>query len=72
MPLAFVLITTELGAVDDVLHAVLQIPIINETYMVHSVYDIIARIVADSMVLLRSIISEQIRGIPGIRSTLTS
>ena len=72
MPMAFVLITTELGATDDVLHAVMQIPNVTEAYMVYGVYDIIARIVSESMVQLQSTISRQIRGIENIRSTLTT
>jgi DNA-binding Lrp family transcriptional regulator len=72
MPLAFVLINTELGAADDVLHALNRIPNITETHMVYGVYDIIARVEAESRTQLRSTISQKIRIIDTIRSTLTT
>jgi DNA-binding Lrp family transcriptional regulator len=72
MPLAFILITTELGAADDVLRALTQIPAVTEAYIVYGVYDIIARIEAESMTQLRSTIRTHIRTIDNIRSTLTT
>jgi DNA-binding Lrp family transcriptional regulator len=72
MPLAFVLINTELGATEDVLNRLHRIPNVKDAYMVYGVYDIIARIEAESMAQLQSTISTQIRVIDNIRSTLTT
>jgi len=72
MPLAFVLITSEIGATENVLHALIQIPNVKEAHMVYGVYDIIVRIEAESMAQLRSTINTQIRRIERIRSTLTT
>jgi DNA-binding Lrp family transcriptional regulator len=72
MPLAFVLINTELGATQDVLNGLHRIPNVKDAYMVYGVYDIIARVEAESMAQLRSTISTQIRVIDNIRSTLTT
>ena len=72
MPLAFVLITAELGATETILYALTQIPNVKEAHMVYGVYDIVARIEAESLAQLRSTISTQIRRIDRIRSTLTT
>jgi DNA-binding Lrp family transcriptional regulator len=68
---AFVLINAELGSENDVMKSLKTIDEIKEAHMVYGVYDIIARIEADTMANLKDIISWKIRHISKIRSTLT-
>ena len=68
---AFVLISTELGAETDVMKGIKKIDEVKEAHMVYGVYDIIARVEADSMEDLKDIISRNVRRISKIRSTLT-
>jgi DNA-binding Lrp family transcriptional regulator len=72
MPLAFVLINTEIGSMEDVLQILNDIPNVKEAYMVYGVYDIIAKVEADSMTKLKEIVTWKIRRIDKVRSTLTT
>jgi DNA-binding Lrp family transcriptional regulator len=71
MPLAFVLINTEIGSEEEVLQQLKQMPSIREAYMVYGVYDIVAKVEAESMDKLKEIVSWNIRRLEKVRSTLT-
>lgn len=71
MTLAFVLINTELGAEDEVRKKLLEISEVEEAYTVYGVYDIIAKLKADSMERIKEIITWKIRRMDKVRSTLT-
>ena len=71
MAKAFVLINTELGSETGVMKGLKMIDEVKEAHLVYGVYDIIARIEADTMANLKDIISWKIRHISKIRSTLT-
>ncbi|MDT7877142.1 MAG: Lrp/AsnC ligand binding domain-containing protein [Candidatus Caldarchaeales archaeon] len=71
MPLAFVLINTEIGAEEEVLQQLKQMPSIKEAYLVYGVYDIVAKVEAESMDKLKEIVSWNIRRLEKVRSTLT-
>jgi DNA-binding Lrp family transcriptional regulator len=71
MPLAFVLINTEIGAEEEVLQQLRQLPSIKEAYLVYGVYDIVAKVEAESMDKLKEIVSWNIRRLEKVRSTLT-
>jgi DNA-binding Lrp family transcriptional regulator len=71
MPLAFVLINTEVGAIEEVLESLKQITEVMEAYGVYGVYDIIAKIEAESMDTLKEIVTGKIRRINRVMSTLT-
>lgn len=71
MPMAYVLITTETGAVDGVIKALKKIGAVKETYMVYGVYDIIAMVKAETMDRLREIVTWNLRSLDKVRSTLT-
>jgi len=68
---AYVLITTENDKQEEVLQALQDKGSVKEAYAVSSVYNIIAILEADSMVELKNIVSTDIRGLPGVKSTLT-
>ena len=71
MPMAYVLITTETGAVDSVLVSLKKMESVKETYMVYGVYDIIATVKADTMEKLKEIVTWNLRSLDQVRSTLT-
>ncbi|MEN2974678.1 MAG: Lrp/AsnC ligand binding domain-containing protein [Candidatus Caldarchaeales archaeon] len=71
MPSAFVLINTEIGAEEEILQELKKIVNVKEAYVVYGVYDIIAKVEADSMDKLKEIISWKIRRLDKVRSTLT-
>jgi DNA-binding Lrp family transcriptional regulator len=71
MPMAYVLITTEAGAVHSVLDALKKFDSVVETYMVYGVYDIVAVVKADAMEKLEEIVTWDMRSLDQVRSTLT-
>lgn len=71
MTTAYVLINCELGAEENVFSQLKAISKIKETRGVFGAYDIITKIEASSVEIVKEIIATQIRGIDRIRSTLT-
>ena len=71
MPMAYVLITSETGAVDTVLASLKKMESVKETYMIYGVYDIIATVKADTMDKLKEIVTWNLRSLDKVRSTLT-
>ena len=68
---ASVLIHTDLSGKTDVMKELKTIKEVKEAHRIYGVYDIIARIKADTMMDLKDIISEKIRRLYGVRSTIT-
>jgi len=76
MPTTYILINSDLGSDVTIIQKIKQIlggekGIKYEIQGVYGVYDIIVKITADSMDLLRSIITNKIRKIDKVYSTLT-
>jgi len=71
MPVAFVLINAEIGSEDAVLKELKKMPNVKEVYLVYGVYDIVAKVEAESMDKLRETITWKIRRLDKVRSTLT-
>ena len=71
MPTAFVLINTEIGSEADVLKKLKNVEGVDEAFAVYGVYDIIARVRADSMDKLKEIVTWKVRRLDKVRSTLT-
>ena len=71
MPTAFVLINSEIGAEDAVLKEIKKIKNVVEAYTVYGVYDIIAKVQAETMEKLKEVITWNIRRLEKVRSTLT-
>ena len=71
MPLAFILINSELGKEEDVLKELRSIENVKEVHFVYGVYDIIAKVEAESMKELKEIVTFKIRRLNDVRSTLT-
>ncbi len=71
MPMAFVLINTEMGSETEVLAALRKIANVKEAYIVYGVYDIVAKVEGESMEKLKDVITWNIRRLNKVRSTLT-
>jgi DNA-binding Lrp family transcriptional regulator len=71
MAIAFVMITSEIGAEDKILKGLKAIPEVREAHVVYGVYDIILRVEAETMNELKDVISWKIRRFEGVRSTIT-
>lgn len=71
MPVAFVLINAEIGSEDDVVTELRKIGNVKESYVVYGVYDLVAKVEADSMDKLKEVVTWKIRRLDKVRSTLT-
>ena len=76
MPTTYILINSDLGSDVDIIKKIKQIldsesGVKYEVQGVYGVYDIIVKITADSMDILRGIITNKIRKIDKVYSTLT-
>jgi DNA-binding Lrp family transcriptional regulator len=71
MTKAYLLINTESGSEDEVLDDLKKIEGVDGAYVSYGVYDIIAKVEAESMPKLREMVTSRIRGVSKIRSTLT-
>lgn len=71
MPQAFVLVNAEVGSENEALKQLRTIEQVKEAYMVYIVYDIVAKVEAETMDKLKAIISSKVRRLNKVRSTLT-
>lgn len=71
MPEAIVLVNTDIGSEDEVLNLLSNIEGVTEAYVVYGVYDIVVKVNAPTTEELKDIISNKIRKISKVRSTLT-
>lgn len=65
------LINSEIGSEGEVLNELKKVDGVEEAYSVYGVYDIIAKVRAESMEKLKDIVTWKIRRINKVRSTLT-
>ena len=71
MPTAFVLINNEIGAENEVLTALRKVKGVDEANAVYGVYDVVAKITADTMDKLKETVTWHVRRLDKVRSTLT-
>jgi len=71
LPIAFVLINSEIGSEGEVLRELKKMDGVKEAYTVYGVYDVIAKVEASSMDKLKDIVTWRIRRLEKVRSTLT-
>ena len=71
MPMAFVLINAEIGSEEEVLKELKKVEGVVESYVVYGVYDVVAKIKADTMDKLKDIVTWHVRRLNKVRSTLT-
>lgn len=68
---AFVLMNAELGKELSIVNELKKISHVKEVYPVYGVYDVLMVIESDSMESLRETVTNQVRKLDGIKSTLT-
>jgi len=71
MPMAFVLINAEIGSEEEVLKELNKVEGVVEAYVVYGVYDVVAKIKADTMDKLKDVVTWHVRRLNKVRSTLT-
>ncbi len=75
MPTAYVLLNSDLGSDESIINEVKQIlaeeDVTSEVQGVHGVYDIVLKLSSDDAEKLRAIITNKIRKISKVQSTLT-
>lgn len=71
MPRAFVLINVESGSEEEVLEEIKKSEGVEEAYYSYGVYDIIAKVRAETMEKLRETVLQKMRTVNKVRSTLT-
>ena len=71
MRTAFVLINAELGKEEGLIKGLRSIENVKEAHFVYGVYDIIAKVEAESMEKIKEIVTFKIRRMSDVRSTLT-
>ncbi len=72
MAKAIVMLNTEVGMENEIFEKVFEIPEVKEVYMVYGIHDLVVVIEAETMEKLRNLITEKIRKMKGVKSTLTS
>jgi DNA-binding Lrp family transcriptional regulator len=71
MPMAYVLINTEPKFMEKVVETLEKLDSVREIFPVYGVYDVVAKIQADSMDKLKEIVTWKVRSLEEVRSTIT-
>lgn len=71
MPKALILINTEVGAEEEVLQSVRSIEGVKNACIVYGVYDLFVEIESETIDKLKDIVTNRIRKLPKVRSTVT-
>jgi len=71
MPMAFVLINAEIGSEEEVLKELNKVEGVVDAFVVYGVYDVVAKIRADTMDKLKDVVTWHVRRLNKVRSTLT-
>jgi DNA-binding Lrp family transcriptional regulator len=71
-PLAFVHIFVDSSRMDEVVHALAQLPNIEELYEVTGEFDIVSLVSANDFEEFRDVLKNKIMKIPGVKSTVSS
>lgn len=67
--LAYVLIDVALGAINDVLNNLQQLPNVTEVYQLSGLHDIIVKVDANSTIIFKELISRTIQRLDYVQST---
>jgi DNA-binding Lrp family transcriptional regulator len=71
MQLGYILINAEPGCEDRLARDLRKIPELGDVCVVYGVYDIVAKIYADSFEQAKDVIKNKVRNVDKLRSTLT-
>jgi DNA-binding Lrp family transcriptional regulator len=72
MPLSYVLINVVAGSEEKVFKEVRRIPDVKECHRIYGMYDMIAKVEANSPDALKESVTWKIRRLDGVRSTVTT
>ena len=72
MPVAFVFMNIDGGGEQEVLQQLRSIANVKESYLVYGVYDLVAKVEAETMDKLKEIVTWKVRRLDKVRSTLTT
>jgi len=72
MPMAFVFMNIDAGGEQEVLKQLRSVANVKEAHLVYGVYDLVARIEAETMDKLKEIVTWKVRRLDKVRSTLTT
>ena len=71
LEIAYVLIQCDLGSEENIIREIMEIPEAKEVRGTYGIYDVFCKVESDSKEVLDSVITNKIRKIPKIRSTIT-
>ncbi len=71
MPMAYVLINTEPKHMENVVSTLEKLDAVVEIFPVYGVYDVVAKIQAETMEKLKDIVTWKVRSLNEVRSTIT-
>ncbi len=71
MPMAYVLINTEPKHMESVVETLEKFDAVVEIFPVYGVYDVVAKIQAETMEKLKGIVTWKVRSLDEVRSTIT-
>lgn len=71
MPMAYVLINTEPKHMENVVSNLEQLDAVVEIFPVYGVYDVVAKVQAETMEKLKDIVTWKVRSLEEVRSTIT-
>jgi len=71
MEIAYILIQCDLGSEEHIIKEIMQIPEIKEVRGTYGIYDVFCKVQADTKESLDKVITNKIRKIQKIRSTIT-
>ncbi len=71
MPMAYVLINTEPKHMENVVSTLEKLDSVVEIFPVYGVYDVVAKIQAETMEKLKDLVTWKVRSLDEVRSTIT-
>ncbi len=71
MPMAYVLINTEPKHMKSVVESLEKLDAVVEIFPVYGVYDVVAKIQAETLEKLKGIVTWNVRSLDNVRSTIT-
>lgn len=71
MEIAYILIQCDLGSEEQIIKEIMQIPEVKEVRGTYGIYDVFCKVQSDTKEILDQVITNKIRKIQKIRSTIT-